>query len=49
MLHSRYSNKIKHIHERCLQLIYSDKNRNKNVQALAIEVYLDFLPLFLGK
>ena len=25
MLHSRKNNKIKHLHERCLRLIYSDK------------------------
>ena len=25
MLHSRKNNKIKHLHERCLRLIYSDE------------------------
>ena len=51
MLHSRKNNnKIKHLHERCLRLIYSGKKssyenilekgiHHKNIQALAIEMF----------
>ena len=50
MLHSRKNNnKIKHLHERCLRLIYSNKRssyenllvsiHHKNIQALAIEMF----------
>ena len=50
MLHSRKNNnKIKHLHERCLRLIYSNKRssyknllvsiHHKNIQVLAIEMF----------
>ena len=50
MHHSRKNNKIKHLHERCLRLIYSGKKssyenilekgmHHKNIQALAIELF----------
>ena len=50
MLHSRkYNNKIKHLHELCLRLIYSDRKsskshnsvsiRHKNIQALTMGMF----------